>query len=421
VIRLLLRWPAWLAAALALVALAEWTRPPSWFAVNQLQLDYQLEFVRRGLVGEGLRILGVPRTLTTVWWMGWTFAAALAATSWMFFTRLVGPDKAGPSTARPDKAGPSTARPDPPSPSELRRAGEGASFTARANNVGPTTWRPLMWAFLLSPATFLQAGYDFGRLDAILIVLTMVLLLTVESGWEALGLDVVVAMAATLAHETFAVASAPFIAMCFLYVASVRPPLRTRLIVRAAVVLLASVIAAALVGRFGNLDSLTFDQYVAMLTSQGRLGGGDPTALAVAFRTLGESLAYAASQYASKPVVPSVAAVGVAAVTWTLAWRATCPRAAPGARSPTPARAVGPCRRGLAAAIFVVAALAPLALVPVGHDLGRWLALSMANTLMAVALVSRATSREPDPRLAWLVLLGAAGPLGANIVLPWWT
>lgn len=385
------RWPIWLAASvwlvasLGLVAIAERTRPVSWFVVNQLQFDYEHEFVRRGLPGEVLRVLGLARMPKTAYWLGWAVAAALGAASWAFFRRMA----VTPVQATPVRTSPIS-----------------------------TSTAPLMLAFLCSPAAFLQTGYDFGRLDAALVALTMVMLLTMENGFEAMLLDVVLVVTATLSHEIFVVTSAPFLVAAFLLVAASRPELRARLVARAVVITVASGVVGLVVMRLGNVDTFTFDQFKTMLANRGRLGGGDPTAIAVAFRTLEQSMAYAASRYVTKPMAPMLGAAALAAVTWGAAWWALRRHSA--LADATEAGATGRAHALAPTLLLLVAALTPLALLPVGHDYGRWVALSMANTLMAVAVVSHATGRPPRPGVAWLALLAVAGPLGADVVLPWW-
>lgn len=238
------------------------------------------------------------------------------------------------------------------------------------------------WIVILSPATFLQLGFDFGRLDALLVLMTA-LALMLNSRWPALFLPVMV-----LIHEGTIVMFAPLIVMAHVYRFGFTP------------VLLASVSSAVgIVIWFASdtkiLDVPIQDVYPIL-----------PSPADILRKSFAENLASVLVHYndtwSIMLILPFFMLVHIMALLYIIFIAVYVGRRMPSDRW---------------SIVFVVACLTPLFLIPVGIDLGRWGALSVLNLIFLHLAQARWNPplEQPQtvlhgPRVVLLVLLFASGP-----------
>ncbi|MEM9043729.1 MAG: hypothetical protein AAGC81_03465 [Pseudomonadota bacterium] len=203
------------------------------------------------------------------------------------------------------------------------------------------------WIFVLSPATFLQVGYDFGRLDAFFILVTGLCLMS-RSRWPILILPVIV-----LIHEGSIVISAPLIVLAHVYRFGFSAPL-----------VLSVCLAVGLIGWFTiNTQILAVpvsEVYTSLQDNVDILG-----------LSFSENVAFAANYYSEMlmlmTVVPFFMYLHVLAALYILAILVYVARSISG---------------GWWGNLLLVSCCTPLLLIPIGIDLGRWGALTVFNLFL---------------------------------------
>ncbi len=234
--------------------------------------------------------------------------------------------------------------------------------------------RPLRWAMAASPAVFLQAGFDLGRLDQLN---HLILLAALASGWRP---AVLVAPAMVLAHEAAALIHLP---LFFAIHRAVHGPSR----VAAVAMAISAGVLAALIA-FGGHDPGP--------EIRGRLPEISPEAWEMLARTIPEHVRFVGV------IVGTFSAEYVGRLAILLAYLGLVALLARSATAPV--RAFG--------APIMVFAFAPLLLAAVGFDWPRWVALAALNLFVLAMFLPAAEAR---PRRALVVLAIAAalmGPMG---------
>ena len=327
------------------------------FLLTQYQFDYEYEFVKRGLIGEFFRLAGVPRTGAALGAVSLTLMLSAAALVVAAFTSFVGHAKS----------------------------------------------RPLLIAFLLCPATFLQAGWDLGRLDPWLFVLTLLLLVCVRRpGLAWTFVCVALTLLGVGVHEMFLLAGFP-LAMAGLALAALHDPDRRRdCLLRGGALVLTAGLASLIIHWVGNFDTLTSGEFTRIIQARGIVREPNMEAVLVAFRGVSANAEYTRQVLADR----FTWRVGLCAAVFAI-YLVTALWAA---------------RRSWAAVGFVlVATLSPVALLTLGYDYGRWFAFAAQNALVAIAFLQTCSPLPPDElnRLRWLGLLALLGPFGVTVGFPW--
>ncbi len=360
--------PAYLAGAAVLLAVGSWmaTRFYSdarflqvWkpFLLTQYQFDYEHEFVKRGLIGELFRLTGVPRTGAALGAVSLTLMLGVAALVVTVFTAFVGREKS----------------------------------------------RALPLAFLLCPATFVQAGWDLGRLDPWLFTLTLLLLACTRlPGHAWTVVCVVLTLLGVGVHEMFLLAGYPLAFAGLALTALHAPDRRRELLIRAGALVLTAGVASLIIHFVGNFDTLTAADFTRIIQARGTVREPNMEAILVAFRGVSANAEYTQQVLSYRYSWRVGVCAGVFAVYLAVAlWAA---------------------RRHAPAILFVlVASLSPVALLVLGYDYGRWFAFAAQNTLVALAFLQTCYPLPPEElrRLRWLGLLVLLGPFGVTVGFPW--
>ncbi len=361
-------FPAYIGIAAILIAFGSWiaTRFYSearflqvWkpFLLTQYQFDYEYEFVKRGLIGELFRLADVPRTGPAI---GAVSLALLLGVTWLVYT----------------------------------------AFTAF---VGQEKSRALPFAFLFCPATFLQAGWDPGRLDPWLFLITLLLLVCMrQSGVVWTAVSVLLTLFGVGVHEMFLLAGFP-LAFAGLALTALHSPDRRRdLLIRAGALVATAGVASICIHFVGNFDTLSVDDFTRIIQARGTVREPNMEAILVAFRGLSANAEYTHHVLADRFSWRVGVCAGVCAIyLCTAIWAA---------------------RRSLPAVAFVlIATLSPVSLLVLGHDYGRWFAFAAQNALVSIAFLQTCCPLPPDElgRLRWLGLLVLLGPFGVTVGFPW--
>lgn len=264
--------------------------------------------------------------------------------------------------------------------SAAARAAMLAVALAAALALARVAWRQadpvLAFALLASPASFLNMGFDLGRLDQLNLLLLLAMLFGRGRGW------ILLAPVMVLAHEGAVVMFLPLAFYCRWVTHGA-----DRMLLLAAGLSLAVLLGLMTAGRHDAAELLRL------------YPRAEAESVRILTRSIGENMAFVREHLAG---TEALLFLGYAAglfywlVVLGLVWRpvAALPRAALG----------------------LAAASAPLALSLVGIDIARWTALAVVN-LFLLALVARrqgAPAPEPPgpPLLLLLVLYAAAGPIG---------
>lgn len=360
--------PAYLGVATALLAVGSFmaTRFYSdarflqvWkpFLLTQYQFDYEHEFVKRGLIGELFRLSGVPRTGPAIGAVSFLLLLGVAWLVYVVFTAFVGKEKS----------------------------------------------RALPFAFLLCPATFLQAGWDQGRLDPWLFLLTLLLLVcALRPGVAWTVVCVVLTLLAIGVHEMFLLAGFPLAFGGLALMALHSPDRRRDLLIRASALVVTVGVASLCIHFVGNFDTLSAEDFTHIIQVRGTVPEPNREAILVAFRGVSANAEYTHHVLSSRFSWRVSVCAGVFAVyLGTALWAA---------------------RRNLAAMVFVlIATLSPIALLVLGYDYGRWFAFAAQNALVAIAFLQTCCPLPPEElgRLRWLGLLALLGPFGVTVGFPW--
>ncbi|MDO8543499.1 MAG: hypothetical protein Q7S40_23920 [Opitutaceae bacterium] len=333
------------------------------FILTQHQFDYELEFVKRGLVGEIFRLAGVPRTAAAVSIFSWAVLSLLALAIVRFHRRF---------SSMPD-------------------------FGILS---GPAIW---LWATLLCPGTFLQAGGDLGRLDPVQLLLEITLLLTaMAAGWRWSVVATVITLVGVATHELFLLAQLPFVLGVHLFLGWHQPARRKELWTRGVMIAGAAAIAAGVIAAYGRMDTMPAKDYMAFLQDHRGMPQPSEEGIAVLYNSLGANIHYAWQQLANKAPwrIPWVAvvmlaylAIGLAAVRWE--------------------------KRSML--LIAAGAIGPLLLLFLAYDYGRWFSFATINVLLAVSVCQQnndvAVNWKP---LRWTWGFALLGPFGVTIGFPWW-
>ena len=226
-------------------------------------------------------------------------------------------------------------------------------------------------AMLVSPAIFMNFGYDLGRFDFINLCLVLAILLCGRR-WAVLAAPVMI-----LVHEAALVAHLPL--LLALHYDRYRD---------AALAALALALSLAVLASLMLLASPPEPQALQALYPQAL-----PSSLAVLTRPFAENLAMVRAVFDPFPWIHADSFVAGAL------YLALFAMATSGAR------------RGALGPVLLVAALAPLALGSVGVDYGRWVALAVTN--LAVILLIRAPQTSAPRALSLVLILSVLlGPMG---------
>ena len=239
---------------------------------------------------------------------------------------------------------------------------------------------------LLSPALFLQIGHDLGRLDQAALLVAAAILASARA-WALLAAPVM-----PFIHEGSAVTVLPVLLA-----------LHWALHRRAGLVLGAGAASGASVAALFLLpDPPTLTRLVALYPEAHVMH------LAVQGATLADNTGLVLRRLLDQPAtallkLAAAALYGAGVLVFAL-------------------RLLGARRETLLA---LAAALAPLALLPVGIDWARWIALSVTNALLVCAVLGAAGRPLAPPRGAldrWLprllALAALAGPMGVDTAFP---
>lgn len=336
------------------------------FILTQHQFDYELEFVKRGLVGEVFRWLHVPRTVGAISVFSWAIIGLLALLLVRFHQRFAA---AAPA-----------------------RAGEGTSASS--------IW---LGAVFVSPATFLQAGGDLGRLDPLLVLCQLGLLLqTLARGRHWLPVAVALTWIGTAVHELFLLAQVPLVLAAHAFLAWHQRDRRSELRRRGLAILGAAVVAAGCIAAWGRMEGLPAGEYVVFLQQHRGLAEPNVEGVAVLYNSLGANMSFAWEKLAAKApwgipaglaVVVAYLLLGCAAIRWQ--------------------------RTSLL--LLAAGVTGPLLLLLLAYDYGRWFSFAVINLLLAVAIGQQDPAVSIDWRpLRWTWLFAALGPFGVTIGFPWW-
>jgi hypothetical protein len=330
------------------------------FIFTQHQFDYELEFIKRGLVGEMFRLSGVVRTVGVVSVFSWGILVLLAALLVKFHRRF------------------SAIRPGPVSP----------------------VW---LGAIFVSPATFLQAGGDLGRLDPVLLVCQVGLLLqALATGRRWLPLALLLTWIGVATHELFLLAQLPLILAVHLFLGWHQPQRQKELWSRALVIAVGGVIAAWYIAARGGMEGIPANEYIAFLQEHRGLSQPNEEGVAVVYNSLGANISYAWNQLANKAPwgIPCAAAVMLAYLGLALATAG---------------------RQMTHLLLIAAGVLGPLLLLALAYDYGRWFSFATINILLAVSVCQQNTAVSINWRpLRWTWLFPVLGPFGVTIGFPWW-
>ncbi|MEM1276270.1 MAG: hypothetical protein AAGH74_07080 [Pseudomonadota bacterium] len=238
------------------------------------------------------------------------------------------------------------------------------------------------WIVVLSPATFLQVGFDFGRLDALFVLLTALNLMS-RKPWPILVLPLMV-----LIHEGSIVMFAPLIVLGHVYRFGITP-----MLVASAALAVGFVVWFALDTQL--LEVPIYEVYPALppVTDILRLSFAENWKMAIG---------HYAETWSLMIDVPFFLLVHLVAGFYIFFLFAYV-------RGQMPP--------GLWRLLLSVACLTPLLLSPVGIDLGRWAAMSVFNLILLNLAWARWEPPEKQPmtvlsggRFAMLCLLFSFGP-----------
>ncbi len=353
-----------LAVTAASVALFSNGLAPSHYKTLHFALSYETEFLRRGLVGEAFRLLEIS-----------PWGAAPGVFTLAVLLLLNG----------------------------VYALGANALLRQRADPVLAL----ILVALWASPAALPHLAADFGRFDALLILLLGVWAVCsfALSAILSLALLTLVACVAVLSHELAVFATVP-IGLALWLIRYDEPAISVRTVTFGLVIS----VAFAPIWTFGNADILTPEGVTAMITE--RYGAGDYSIelmLLVLFGDIAEYAKYAARQAALfAPLREHLTFFGIMSGFLLLlgVMAAVAVRRLP--------------RLGWVAGL---ACLTPLALYPLGYDYFRWLSFVLINmTVLSVwgmlhdpgttdAIIARCRSwRMAILSLSFLFLV--VGPMG---------
>ncbi len=334
------------------------------FILTQHQFDYEGEFVKRGLVGEGFRWLGVARNVTAVSIFSWGILVILAAALVRFHRRC------------------------------------SVSHGEAALTSPSTLW--LLTVFVC-PATFMQAGGDLGRLDPVLLLCEIGLLLqAMAPGWRWTPVAIMLTWVGVATHELFLLAQLPLVLGVHVFLGWHRAEFRKELWGRALAIMSAAVIAAGCVAAFGRMDGTPVDEYMAFLQQHRGLPEPSVEGVAVLYNSLDVNINFAWEKLAAKAPwrIPVAAAVLLSYLGLSI---------------------VATRRQRTHMLLIAVGAMGPLLLLLLAYDYGRWFSFSTINILLAVSICQQngavAVNWKP---LRWTWAFALLGPFGVTIGFPWW-
>ena len=246
------------------------------------------------------------------------------------------------------------------------------------------------WIVVLSPATFLQFGYDFARLDAFFVLLTAANLM-IHSRWPVLFLPIMV-----LIHEGAIIMFAPLIVMAHIYRFNFTPQLIFSTLTAVGIVIFFALDTQV-------MEARTYEIYTAL-----------PETTDILWRSFAENRVIVLEHYAETWItmqhVPFFFYVHVLAALYIIlmmlyvgSWL-------------TP---------GFWRLILVAACMTPLLLTPIGIDIGRWGALSVLNLFILHLAWARWNPPAEQPittlstfRFTMLWVLFALGPFAFGRPFP---
>lgn len=262
---------------------------------------------------------------------------------------------------------------------------------------------------LSSPGTIQQWYHDPGRFDAFGFLLIMISLFLTSRGSKAVGLLAAFACSAiaVLIHEAFFLWVAPMCVGLWLW----RHGTRAREMTMAIGVAVTLTALTAVVGIFNYAGYMDFDAAKAALQNRANFEIED-LSLMIHYRNFNENLTYTSElAWTSR----RLAWLGIGAA-FLIALFGFVLRLF--SRSGV--------RADLPVALLLLACFAPLALLALGHDQGRWFAMLNCNlVILLLAWLMQKPERIrgiawPDTRLMIVVIAGqfALGPFGVVTIFP---
>ncbi|MEM8793882.1 MAG: hypothetical protein AAGE80_19890 [Pseudomonadota bacterium] len=249
----------------------------------------------------------------------------------------------------------------------------------------------LAWIVILSPATFLQLGFDYGRLDALLILVTGLCLMS-SNRWTIAALPVMV-----MIHEGSIVMFGPLLVVSHFFRHGMTPALLGS--VAASLILILWFAQNAQV-----LDRPIYELYTFL-----------PDATEVLRLSFAENRSRVIAHYRDTwelmVQVPFFLALHLIALVYVVAVLLYA------------ARRLQP---GVRRVVLLAACCAPLLLTPLGADIGRWGAMTIFNLFLLIMAERRWAGETraqhmtylPPIRSAILILLFLSGPLAYGRPFP---
>lgn len=301
--------------------------------------DYSHGFVKRGLLGELLRLLSIERSRPQIFLLSLIVLLVVAAVLFAVYTLPV------------------------------RKAREKLDGRRRDG------LRLFALFAVTSPATLSHFALDVGRFDHVLLLLAALSVYGVHRWGRVSALIVVLISGGVglLVHEIYAVAFLPLVIAYWFYRNPGNRAFRITGLLPFAVLLLSVPVLVLL----GTPDQMTQRQYLSALRAS--FDGVAEGSVAVLYRGLPENVAYTTHHLLSIDSLQHhlVFAVVMAPALYVLAVTV---------RTLVLAEKGMPDRLGLI--LVVAASVSPLLLYPVGLDAFRWWALAITNLLASLAVLS---------------------------------
>jgi hypothetical protein len=363
--RMRIQW-LWCAALAALLGGGwhSWFLPSDWIITHWL-FNYDIEFVRRGLMGAALRLPSNPTPIT----VAVVSIILLLVTSLMLCAFVYDSWK--------------------PSPAAVPFA------------IATTTF----------PGALTEFAFDIGRFDQLnicLFVLSTWFAVKVDQSMKGYAVLAASTVLGALIHEAYLFTHLPVVVSLLLY--------RERRVSSGIVVVSAvAAVSALLVWRFGDLSGLERGSLVLLLSDRHGLGiQAVYDSTAPLYRDPGSSLTHATGLLFNRLSSWQAGVALLVAVVWAFypirAFRSFWWAA--------------PARERLWLWLPMLAAFSPLLLSFAATDTFRWVALTVLNLCMMTSALARSgsSSRQPVPAPLSILLLALAalivGPLGTDTPLP---